>query len=172
MHLLKFYVNLYQYNYNYNYNYIYALLHPWGCQGEENTDHNTAALAGRPACKEAIYLKIFKKIIAMTLLLCLVVGTAQVVGATSGLDYSELEKQIGIANGLKSYDYTKESWKDYTEALNKAVTINVNITSETEQMAVELIRQMKARKTSFFGLVFGNKPEMEYLNICEKYWEM
>ena len=36
----------------------------------------------------------------------------------------------------------------------------------------ELIRQMKARKTSFFGLVFGNKPEMEYLNLCEKYWEM
>jgi uncharacterized protein with von Willebrand factor type A (vWA) domain len=36
----------------------------------------------------------------------------------------------------------------------------------------ELIRQMKARKTSVFGLVFGNKPEMEYLNICEKYWEM
>ena len=36
----------------------------------------------------------------------------------------------------------------------------------------ELIRQMKARKTSFFGLVFGNKPEMEYLNICEKYWEI
>ena len=36
----------------------------------------------------------------------------------------------------------------------------------------ELIRQMKARKTSFFGLVFGNRPEMEYLNICEKYWEM
>ena len=36
----------------------------------------------------------------------------------------------------------------------------------------ELVRQMKARKTSFFGLVFGNRPEMEYLNICEKYWEM
>ena len=36
----------------------------------------------------------------------------------------------------------------------------------------ELIRQMKVRKTSFFGLVFGNRPEMEYLNICEKYWEM
>ena len=36
----------------------------------------------------------------------------------------------------------------------------------------ELIRQMKARKTSFFGLVFGNRPEMEYLNICEKHWEM
>ena len=36
----------------------------------------------------------------------------------------------------------------------------------------ELIRQMKARKTSFFGLVFGTRPDMEYLNICEKYWEM
>ena len=62
-------------------------------------------------------MKIFKKIITMTLLLCLVVGTAQVVGATSGLDYSELEKQIGIANGLKSYDYTKERWKKLTTAV-------------------------------------------------------
>lgn len=37
---------------------------------------------------------------------------------------------------------------------------------------MEKVRQMKARQTSFFGLVFGNKPEMEYLNLCEKYWEM
>ena len=34
------------------------------------------------------------------------------------------------------------------------------------------VKQMKNRKTSFFGLVFGNKPEVEYLNICDKYWEM
>lgn len=37
---------------------------------------------------------------------------------------------------------------------------------------MEKVRQMKARQTSFFGLVFGNRPEMEYLNLCEKYWEM
>ena len=34
------------------------------------------------------------------------------------------------------------------------------------------VKQMKAKKTSFFGLVFGNKPEVEYLNLCDKYWEM
>lgn len=36
----------------------------------------------------------------------------------------------------------------------------------------EQVKLMKRRKTSFFGLVFGNKPEMEYLNLCERYWEM
>lgn len=36
----------------------------------------------------------------------------------------------------------------------------------------EQVKLMKRRKTSFFGLVFGNKPETEYLNLCEKYWEM
>lgn len=37
---------------------------------------------------------------------------------------------------------------------------------------IEQVKQIKRRKTSFFGLVFGNKPEMEYLNLCERYWEM
>jgi len=36
----------------------------------------------------------------------------------------------------------------------------------------EQMKQIKRRKTSFFGLVFGNRPEMEYLNLCERYWEM
>lgn len=36
----------------------------------------------------------------------------------------------------------------------------------------ERIEMIKARKTTFFGLVFGNKPEAEYLNLCLKYWEM
>lgn len=36
----------------------------------------------------------------------------------------------------------------------------------------EQVKLMKRRKTSFFGLVFGNKPEMEYLNLCERYWEI
>ena len=37
---------------------------------------------------------------------------------------------------------------------------------------MEQVKVIKRRKTSFFGLVFGNKPEMEYLNLCERYWEM
>ena len=36
----------------------------------------------------------------------------------------------------------------------------------------EQIRVMKRRKTSFFALSFGNQPEMEYLNLCDRYWEM
>jgi len=34
------------------------------------------------------------------------------------------------------------------------------------------VEAMKSRNTTFFGLVFGNKPEVEYLNLCLKYWEM
>lgn len=36
----------------------------------------------------------------------------------------------------------------------------------------EQVRQIKRRKTSFFGLVFGNKPEPDFLNLCDRYWEM
>ena len=31
---------------------------------------------------------------------------------------------------------------------------------------------LKTRNTTFFGLVFGNQPEMDYLNLCLKYWNM
>lgn len=34
------------------------------------------------------------------------------------VDYSELELQVAIANGLYEYDYTKESWSVLKEALN------------------------------------------------------
>ena len=36
----------------------------------------------------------------------------------------------------------------------------------------EKVKLMKLRKTSFFGLIFGNQPESEYLKICDRYWEM
>ena len=39
-------------------------------------------------------------------------------------------------------------------------------------MAEIKLPQLKARKTTFFGLVFGNQPEMDYLNLCLKYWQM
>lgn len=37
---------------------------------------------------------------------------------------------------------------------------------------MEQVRRIKRQKTSFFGLAFGNKPETEYLNLCERYWEV
>ena len=36
----------------------------------------------------------------------------------------------------------------------------------------EMVNRMKARKTTFYGLIFGNQPESEYLSLCERYWEM
>ncbi len=39
----------------------------------------------------------------------------------------------------------------------------------------ELIRQfrsLKCRETSFYALVFGSCPEMDYLNVCDRYWNM
>lgn len=39
-------------------------------------------------------------------------------------------------------------------------------------MAEIKVPQLKAKGTTFFGLVFGNQPETEYLNLCLKYWLM
>ena len=37
--------------------------------------------------------------------------------ARQGLDYSELELQVALANGLNSYDYTIQSWEPLEKAL-------------------------------------------------------
>lgn len=67
----------------------------------------------------------WKKFLTVLVLVCLianVVPTANATGtdedARRGLDYSELELQVGIANGLNSYDYTKESWEPLQNALD------------------------------------------------------
>lgn len=39
-------------------------------------------------------------------------------------------------------------------------------------MAEVKLPQLKSRKTTFFGLVFGNQPEVDYLNLCLRYWIM
>lgn len=53
---------------------------------------------------------------------------------SSGLDYSELEYQIGIANGLDSYEYTIETW----EVLQSAVEAgNKRLSGDAGQSAVD-----------------------------------
>lgn len=75
-------------------------------------------------------MKIWKRLVAMPALLLMLVCTVgscllTVEAAEAdrrGKDYSKLEKQIGIANGLEYYDYTKETWdvlKSAVEAGNK-----------------------------------------------------
>lgn len=78
-------------------------------------------------------MKIVRKLVAVALpallLLCLSgIGMPAVQAAEAdkrGRDYSELEHQIGVANGLDYYDYTKESWEvlsDAVEAGNKCLS--------------------------------------------------
>ena len=59
--------------------------------------------------------KLFASVIAVFLLL----GTVSEVKATQisyVVDYSELQLLIGTVNGLKSYDFTKESWGPLQQA--------------------------------------------------------
>ncbi len=48
-------------------------------------------------------------------------STAMPVTGAPGIDYSDLSQQIVIANGLRKADYTTESWKGVSKALEKAV---------------------------------------------------
>lgn len=66
----------------------------------------------------------WKRFLTVLALLCLIATAIPAVSATGadeearrGLDYSELELQVGIANGLNSYDYTMESWLPLQKAL-------------------------------------------------------
>lgn len=70
-------------------------------------------------------MKMWKKFLAVLALVCLFVNVMPTVSASEvdedarrGLDYSELELQIAIANGLNSYDYTMESWESLQEVLD------------------------------------------------------
>ena len=73
------------------------------------------------------------KAIPVLMLLCLVLWAmppAEAAGTQSGRDYSELQEQIGMANSMDSYDYTKESW----EVLQKAVEDgNAHLSGEYSQ---------------------------------------
>lgn len=101
-------------------------------------------------------MKKWWKIVAMPVLVlvCLVVcamPTVQAAEADSrGRDYSELERQIGIANGLEYYDYTKESWEvlsSMVEAGNKRMAdaedqSKLDAAAEDIQYAIENLVKM------------------------------
>lgn len=37
---------------------------------------------------------------------------------------------------------------------------------------LESVRKAKLSGTSFYALLFGTHPEPDYLNFCDKYWEV
>lgn len=68
---------------------------------------------------------IWRKFLAALMLVFLFANMIPMVSATGtdeearhGLDYSELELQVGLANGLNSFDYTNESWEPLQKALD------------------------------------------------------
>ena len=84
-------------------------------------------------------MKIWRKLVAVLVLVCLMVSAVPAVLAAGeedglGLDFSELEQQIGIANGLNSYDYTKESWAVLRSAVE---TGNQRLEGGTEQSKLD-----------------------------------
>jgi len=69
-------------------------------------------------------LNIWKRLLGLLLFVCLMMTIVPMAHASetdedirNGLDYSELELQVAMANGLNDYEYTKESWKRLQEAL-------------------------------------------------------
>lgn len=81
-------------------------------------------------------MRILKKfmIVPMLIMAGLMIFKMPVVQAAEnqagGLDYSELQYQIGVANGLDSYEYTIETW----EVLQSAVeTGNKRLSGDTRQ---------------------------------------
>ena len=70
-------------------------------------------------------MKNWKKFLALLTLVCLLANAVPMATAAGtdeearrGLDYSELELQVALANGLNSYDYTIESWEPLQKALD------------------------------------------------------
>ncbi|WP_300725869.1 VWA domain-containing protein [uncultured Bacteroides sp.] len=37
---------------------------------------------------------------------------------------------------------------------------------------INQVQSLKKRETSFYALVFGSRPEMDYLNMCDRIWDM
>ena len=77
------------------------------------------------------------------------------------VDYTELETQIAIAQGLKEEDYTAESWKVLKEALADAIEAR---TSEA-QPAVDAAA--KALKDAIAGLVKKSASGVDYSKLVE-----
>ena len=72
----------------------------------------------------------------LMVLACMIFGTLPDVQAAqtgrSNRDYSELERQIGTANGLNAYDYTIESWEVLSGAVEKGNRLLEGDTTQEE----------------------------------------
>lgn len=112
-----------------------------------------------------------KKILAALMLLCLFVNMIPAAFAadmdvrlSANTDYSELKKQVAIANGLKSYEYTAETWAPLKTALDKGNLIlkgtHGQVVVDTTAVAIEkamaaLVRMDYSRLEAVFGEAYA-----------------
>lgn len=61
-----------------------------------------------------------KKLLAMLAAVMLLISVTPAALATQTTDYTELEMQLAIANGLRSHDYTSQTWKPMADAIYTA----------------------------------------------------
>lgn len=81
-------------------------------------------------------MRILRKLLAMPVIMlaCLMILKMPAVQAAESKDFSELEYQIGVANGLDSYEYTMETW----EVLQGAVEAgNKKLSGDAKQSEIE-----------------------------------
>ena len=62
-------------------------------------------------------MKLGRNILALLIALMLLTAMVFSVSAEQNTDYTELEMQLSIANGLRSYDYTIQTWKPLKKAI-------------------------------------------------------
>lgn len=106
-------------------------------------------------------LKTGKRFLALLMVLCLIYcgipcafaeETAEgEVKLNTLLDYSQLELQVALANGLIGYDYTKETWDPVAEALEEGLQIMddedcdqsaIDYTAKTLEKAIDALVKM------------------------------
>lgn len=62
-------------------------------------------------------MKFGRRLFALVAVVMLLMGMAPSVRAEQNTDYTELEIQLSIANGLRSYDYTIQTWNPLKKAI-------------------------------------------------------
>ena len=82
-------------------------------------------------------------------------STSRPVVAAPNVDYSELSRQIAIANGLREAEYTGESWNALSDALAQAI----RALSSDSQTTVD--RSNSALDTAIAGLVKLDRSMLE-----------
>lgn len=125
-------------------------------------------------------MNMLKKILAALMLLCLLMNTipaALAVDDSSRLsarvDMSELQRQVAIANGLNSYDYTYQTWNPLKEALKSGNAIlkgshgQYVVTKTAEDIAnamAGLVRMNYSQLETTLGVVYNKIDENPQLH--------